>query len=233
MVIRWQVTEGSGRLLVLAVGEHSEWGRTMALVASEPAPTPLQASLGTLAAAIGKVGLVVGALCFVVLLVRWAAHRRFTELHTDRPNSDWSRLIWDTLTQAESRLPHSVCRTATKRKGTASSCHGWACSTFSWTWMGVSAPGCRGRTAGEGGWEAVRQGHVGGRWCIYERGFPLSKIVEGPLQFFIFGVTIVVVAVPEGLPLAVTISLAYRCPLVLFHPIPASMDGRMMNGYCS
>ena len=69
-----QVTEGSGRLLVLAVGERSEWGRTMALVASEPAPTPLQASLGVLAAAIGKVGLVVGALCFVVLLVRWAAH---------------------------------------------------------------------------------------------------------------------------------------------------------------
>jgi len=69
---RAQVTEGSGRLLVLAVGERSEWGRTMAMVASEPAPTPLQAALGTLAAAIGKVGLVVGALCFVVLLVRRA-----------------------------------------------------------------------------------------------------------------------------------------------------------------
>jgi len=51
---------------------------------------------------------------------------------------------------------------------------------------------------------------AGGRWCIRERGFPLDRIVEGPLQFFIFAVTIVVVAVPEGLPLAVTISLAYR-----------------------
>lgn len=38
----------------------------------------------------------------------------------------------------------------------------------------------------------------------------MSQIVQGPLTFFIFGVTIVVVAVPEGLPLAVTISLAYR-----------------------
>ena len=37
----------------------------------------------------------------------------------------------------------------------------------------------------------------------------MNKIVEGPLNFFIFAVTIVVVAVPEGLPLAVTISLAY------------------------
>ena len=37
----------------------------------------------------------------------------------------------------------------------------------------------------------------------------MSKFSEGPLEFFIFAVTILVVAVPEGLPLAVTISLAY------------------------
>ena len=59
-------------------------------------------------------------------------------------------------------------------------------------------------------------GSVFGRWCIQERGFPLAKMVEGPLHFFIFAVTIVVVAVPEGLPLAVTISLAYRCVLCLW-----------------
>ena len=48
------------------------------------------------------------------------------------------------------------------------------------------------------------------RWLVVNKGFPVSQIVQGPLTFFIFGVTIVVVAVPEGLPLAVTISLAYR-----------------------
>lgn len=48
------------------------------------------------------------------------------------------------------------------------------------------------------------------RWMIENNGFPISKINdEGPIQFFLFAVTIVVVAVPEGLPLAVTISLAY------------------------
>lgn len=47
------------------------------------------------------------------------------------------------------------------------------------------------------------------RWMIENKGFPASQIASGPLQFFIFAVTIVVVAVPEGLPLAVTISLAY------------------------
>ncbi len=37
-----KVTEGSGRMLVVAVGSQSEWGRTMALVATEAQPTPLQ-----------------------------------------------------------------------------------------------------------------------------------------------------------------------------------------------
>ena len=64
-------------MLVTAVGVHSEWGRTMALVAGESHDTPLQEALGTLAAAIGKVGLAVGVLCFVVLMIRWVtvAHR--------------------------------------------------------------------------------------------------------------------------------------------------------------
>lgn len=57
-------------MLVTAVGMDSEWGRTMALVAAEVPETPLQIALGTLAAAIGKVGLAVGALCFVVLMIR-------------------------------------------------------------------------------------------------------------------------------------------------------------------
>lgn len=35
------------------------------------------------------------------------------------------------------------------------------------------------------------------------------KYVKDLLEFFIIGVTVLVVAVPEGLPLAVTISLAY------------------------
>ena len=52
-------------------------------------------------------------------------------------------------------------------------------------------------------------------WIIdqFQNGFELSNMTE-IVDFFIIGVTIVVVAVPEGLPLAVTISLAYSVDLM-------------------
>ncbi len=46
------------------------------------------------------------------------------------------------------------------------------------------------------------------RWIVNEVPWNPGDLVDF-VQFFIIAVTIVVVAVPEGLPLAVTISLAY------------------------
>eukprot|EP00878_Enallax_costatus_P000995 GHUV01001127.1.p1 GENE.GHUV01001127.1~~GHUV01001127.1.p1 ORF type:complete len:1156 (+),score=304.08 GHUV01001127.1:371-3838(+) len=113
-----QVSEGSGRLLVVATGQQSEWGKTMALVGEAGSEdTPLQEKLADLAGAIGKIGFGVAVACFIALLIKW---------------------------------------------------------------------------------------------CVENRGFPIAKINQnGPVQFFLYAVTIVVVAVPEGLPLAVTIALAY------------------------
>ena len=65
-----QVTEGSGRVLIIAVGEHSEWGQTLALVTGDTEETPLQEKLGDLAAAIGKLGFFVAICSFVVLMIR-------------------------------------------------------------------------------------------------------------------------------------------------------------------
>ncbi|PNH10333.1 Calcium-transporting ATPase PAT1 [Tetrabaena socialis] len=113
-----QVSEGSGRVLVIATGPHSTWGKTMALVSEAgDDDTPLQEKLGVLAMAIGKVGLAVAVACFIAQLIKW---------------------------------------------------------------------------------------------CVENNGFPIKKINDkGPIQFFLYAITIIVVAVPEGLPLAVTISLAY------------------------
>ena len=139
-----QVAEGVGRMLITAVGPHSEWGRTLSRLIEKKGgkkqtedeenkedkeeeeeddddddETPLQKKLGEMAKNIGKVGLVVATIVFFVLAIYWAV-----DLGTGvRP----------------------------------------------WKWA------------------------------------ELRKLVD----FFIIGVTIVVVAVPEGLPLAVTISLAY------------------------
>ena len=65
-----QVSEGSGSMVVIAVGLNSEYGKAMSLVMPEAEDTPLQETLAVLAAAIGKAGLFVAVVCFCVLLIR-------------------------------------------------------------------------------------------------------------------------------------------------------------------
>lgn len=111
------VTEGLGSMVVTGVGKNSEWGKTLEKLQVQHPPTPLQESLGQMAESIGKAGLSVAILVFVILLIYWIV---------DVAGTSWS---WSSLNDL--------------------------------------------------------------------------------VNYFIIAVTIVVVAVPEGLPLAVTISLAY------------------------
>jgi hypothetical protein len=78
-----QVSEGSGKLLVTAVGDNSEWGKTIRLVTSSgDEQTPLQEKLAHVAGTVGKIGATVAATCFFALLVRadcvcaWPARQR-------------------------------------------------------------------------------------------------------------------------------------------------------------
>ena len=70
MLILLQLNEGSGSILVVAVGVNTGYGKTMSLVMTESASTPLQEHLEVLATSIGKVGLAVAIVCFCVLLIR-------------------------------------------------------------------------------------------------------------------------------------------------------------------
>ncbi|KXZ55677.1 hypothetical protein GPECTOR_2g1227 [Gonium pectorale] len=112
------VNEGSGHLLVTAVGVNSEWGKTMALVSEAgDDQTPLQEQLTDVAAKVSKGGVLVAVICFLALLIKW---------------------------------------------------------------------------------------------LIIHKGGDVSKINDnGPLQFLLYAITITVVSIPEGLPLAVTLTLAY------------------------
>lgn len=66
-----QVTDGSGHMLVVAVGVNSEWGKTLELVGEAgDDETPLQEKLGVLATAIGKIGFAVAICCFIAQLIK-------------------------------------------------------------------------------------------------------------------------------------------------------------------
>lgn len=109
------VSEGVATVLVVAVGERSQWGVILKSLIVEPEDTPLQERLDRLAVNIGKLGIIFAVLTFLVSLLRWVID---------------------------------------------------------------------GASSGE--WDGTRV-----------------------LDFFIDAVTIVVVAIPEGLPLAITLGLAF------------------------
>jgi P-type Ca2+ transporter type 2C len=118
-----KVQDGSGKMLVTAVGMHTEWGRLMSTLSEGGEDeTPLQVKLNGVATVIGKIGLLFATLTFVVLMVRFLADKAFT--------------------------------------------------------VGLSS-----------------------RWT--------SADALAIVDYFATAVTIIVVAVPEGLPLAVTLSLAF------------------------
>ncbi|KAG0598154.1 hypothetical protein M758_12G050700 [Ceratodon purpureus] len=116
-----KVIDGQGIMLVTGVGINTEWGQVMASVSEDNGEeTPLQVRLNGVATFIGKVGLTVAVLVFVILFIRFFA------IDYKKPQ--------------------------------------------------------------------------------YKKP---SKIIVQIVEMFSIAVTIVVVAVPEGLPLAVTLTLAY------------------------
>lgn len=112
-----RLTSGFCTMVVVAVGENSEWGRIKKGLEMKPEPTPLQDKLETLANQIGYVGMAFAGATFIAMIADWY-------------------------------------------------------------FSGGSANGG-------------------------------ASLFDVSLKAFILAVTIVVVAVPEGLPLAVTLSLAY------------------------
>lgn len=66
-----RVTDGVGRMLVLATGMNSEWGKLLSALQEESPPTPLQKRLDKLAAFIGKVGLGFAVATFLALIISW------------------------------------------------------------------------------------------------------------------------------------------------------------------
>lgn len=66
-----QAQNGSGLMLVTAVGINSEWGKTLAQLTGGESETPLQTKLDALAALIGKTGVICSVATFLVLTIGW------------------------------------------------------------------------------------------------------------------------------------------------------------------
>ncbi|KAJ3691735.1 hypothetical protein LUZ61_020899 [Rhynchospora tenuis] len=71
-----KVQDGSGKMLVTAVGMRTEWGHIMeALSNDEEDETPLQVKLNGVATIIGKIGLFFAIVTFIVLMGRFLADK--------------------------------------------------------------------------------------------------------------------------------------------------------------
>lgn len=67
-----KVQDGSGKMLVTAVGMKTEWGKLMETLSEEgDDETPLQVKLNGVATIIGKIGLLFSILTFIILLGRY------------------------------------------------------------------------------------------------------------------------------------------------------------------
>ncbi|CAK7339346.1 unnamed protein product [Dovyalis caffra] len=82
-----KVQDGSGKMLVTAVGMRTEWGKLMATLSEVGEDeTPLQVKLNGVATIIGKIGLAFAVMTFLVLLTRFlvakAHHHEITKWST-------------------------------------------------------------------------------------------------------------------------------------------------------
>lgn len=65
------ISEGSGRMIVVAVGSASQWGVILKTLIVEPCSTPLQDRLDVLVVTVGNFGIGAAILTFLASLIRW------------------------------------------------------------------------------------------------------------------------------------------------------------------
>ena len=65
------ISEGSGRMIVVAVGSASQWGVILKTLIVEPSSTPLQDRLDVLVVTVGNFGIGAAILTFFASLIRW------------------------------------------------------------------------------------------------------------------------------------------------------------------
>ena len=149
--------EGSGKGIVIAVGEHSQKGIIRRTVdnAQENSQTPLEAKLERIAGLIGYFGMIAGVVTLVALMIRFGID--FSEESKDYKKDS---KVESVLTGILFNMPNTKEENILKN-------------------------------------------------IDNELEDPRMKVAQAILDIIILCISIIVVAIPEGLPLAVTLSLAF------------------------
>uniref|UniRef100_A0A7N0USN7 Calcium-transporting ATPase n=1 Tax=Kalanchoe fedtschenkoi TaxID=63787 RepID=A0A7N0USN7_KALFE len=89
-----KVQDGSGKMLVTAVGMRTEWGRLMVTLSEGgDDETPLQVKLNGVATIIGKIGLVFAIITFLVLVTRFLVEKALSGHLSDWSSGDALKLL--------------------------------------------------------------------------------------------------------------------------------------------
>lgn len=196
------VRDGRGTVRVSAVGDTTEIGRLAKPASDDPRhQTPLKRQLERLSKLIGVSGFLAACLTFMALVVRgvYGGHILLTD-------GQWvfAGILTVSVAVALTRVWAPIARDARELLGKPLEEPRWLTGSLLGTWLGSLSVA------------VVLFG------ILLGMGYGLGLLPQSPidwlpgpaghvfLSYFMIAVTIIVVAAPEGLPMSVTLSLAYN-----------------------
>lgn len=195
------VRDGHGIIKVTAVGDQTEIGKTARAAAEETGEeTPLNIQLARLSKVIGVVGFSFAAVTFIALVARGIVT---SEIALTTPQWTFFMILTLAALVALVRVWLPIGYDALELAGSEAEPPEWLENSDLKGWIVTAVLGLA--LFGVGIGVAIAAGFISSTPAEW---FP-SEVGRRFLNYFMIAITIIVVAVPEGLAMSVTLSLAY------------------------